>query len=339
MADNAVKTTACVSEELEQLCAAAPALLERTAAGLEERYYTRLAEEAQPNTGREPRPASQELEAEVGRELETLRRAARYLSAAHQRAVVLEDELGARLKDMRTSRDRKWYALNPPANAAIDLAESRQKHFAQGIGLYKVLLLFAAGCVGGVVVEMFWSLATRGHVEIRSGMVYGPFNAVYGIGAVVLTVCLYQFRNRGAIWSFLGGFLVGSVVEYGCSWIQEALFGSRSWDYSSMPLNLNGRICVTYSLFWGLLGVLWIKDLYPRMAKWILKIPNRIGKPVTWVLTAFLIVNGAVSCVAVSRWSERAAGLPADSAFWELIDERFPDERMESIFINMKLSS
>jgi len=106
-----------------------------------------------------------------------------------------------------------------------------------------------------------------------------------------------------------------------------------------MPLNLNGRICVTYSLFWGLLGVLWIKDLYPRMAKWILKIPNRIGKPVTWVLTAFLIVNGAVSCVAVSRWSERAAGLPADSAFWELIDERFPDERMESIFINMKLSS
>ena len=51
-----------------------------------------------------------------------------------------------------------------------------------------------------------------------------------------------QFRNRGAIWSFLGGFLVGSVVEYGCSWIQEALFGSRSWDYSSMPLNLNGRI-------------------------------------------------------------------------------------------------
>ena len=49
MADNAVKTTACVSEELEQLCAAAPALLERTAAGLEERYYTRLAEEAQPN--------------------------------------------------------------------------------------------------------------------------------------------------------------------------------------------------------------------------------------------------------------------------------------------------
>ena len=77
MADNAGITTACVSEELEQLCAAAPALLERTAAGLEERYYTRLAEEARPNTSKEPRPASEELEAEVGRELETLRRSVR----------------------------------------------------------------------------------------------------------------------------------------------------------------------------------------------------------------------------------------------------------------------
>ena len=105
-----------------------------------------------------------------------------------------------------------------------------------------------------------------------------------------------------------------------------------------MPLNLNGRICVTYSVFWGLLGVLWIKDLYPRMAKWILKIPNKIGKPVTWVLTAFLAVDAVVSCVAVSRWSERAAELPASNAFWEFVDERFPDERMESIFINMKFS-
>lgn len=333
MAEKTVNTSECVSQDLEQLCEAVPAAVERTAAKLEERYFTRLAEEADRNC-----QSSGSLEAEVRCELETLRRSARYLSAAHQRAAALEDELGARLKDMRTSRGRKWFGRHPPANAAIDLAESRQKHFAQGIGIYKVLLLFAAGCVGGVVVEMFWSLATRGHVEVRAGMVYGPFNAVYGVGAVLLSVCLYRFRNRGAIWSFLGGFVVGSVVEYGCSWVQEALFGSRSWDYSNMPLNLNGRICVTYSLFWGLLGVLWIKDLYPRLAKWILKIPNKVGKPVTWVLTAFLLFNGVVSCIAVSRWPARLAGEPPANPFWAFVDERFPNERMESIFINMKFT-
>ena len=339
MADNAVKTTACVSEELEQLCAAAPALLERTAAGLEERYYTRLAEEAQPNTGREPRPASQELEAEVGRELETLRRAARYLSAAHQRAVVLEDELGARLKDMRTSRDRKWYALNPPANAGIDLAEKRLNHFAQGLNIYKILLVCVAGSFAGVVVEMLWAFARYGIIESRRGLVYGPFNLLYGAGAVFLTLFLYKYRNRGRLWSFCGGFLVGSVLEYVCSWGQEVLLGSRSWDYSGLPLNLNGRICFTYSVFWGLLGILWIKDLYPRMAKWILKIPNRAGRPLTWALTAFMIVNIIVSCVTVARWAERREGEPPAGAFWEFVDQRFPDERMERIFANMSFGS
>ncbi len=80
-----------------------------------------------------------------------------------------------------------------------------------------------------------------------------------------------------------------------------------------MPLNINGRICFVYSLFWGALGILWIKDLYPRMAKYILKIPNRAGKILTWALTAFLIVNAIVSCVAVGRWSSRVETAPRRS--------------------------
>lgn len=101
---------------------------------------------------------------------------------------------------------------------------------------------------------------------------------LYGVGAASLSIILYRFRNRGKWLSFLGGFVVGSVVEYVCSWLQEVLFGSRSWDYSRVPFNINGRICLLYSLFWGALGIFWIKDIYPFMAKWILKLPNRAGK-------------------------------------------------------------
>ena len=45
---------------------------------------------------------------------------------------------------------------------------------------------------------------------------------------------------------FFGGIIVGSVVEYICSLGQEIIFGSRSWDYSHMPFNINGRICLLY---------------------------------------------------------------------------------------------
>ena len=330
------KREAALSAVLEENVQGLPQAVEAVGAALAERYYVRLAEQALP----EDRPAEDEaLEQAVEAELESLRRSSRTLAQAYQAADNAADELGARLRDMRTARDRKWYAPNPPANAAIDLEEAKQDHFAQGLGLYKILLICIVGSFAGVVVEMLWCLITNGYIESRAGLVYGPFNLLYGAGAVFLTLFLYKYRNRGRLWSFCGGFLVGSVLEYVCSWGQEVLLGSRSWDYSNLPLNLNGRICFTYSVFWGLLGILWIKDLYPRMAKWILKIPNRAGRPLTWALTAFMIVNIIVSCVTVARWAERREGEPPAGAFWEFVDQRFPDERMERIFANMSFGS
>ena len=317
-------------EALEALSSAVLASVGEAAPALE-RYYVRLAQEAEQSEA-----PSQSLDQEVQQEIEALKRTSGNLSEALQAANKLEDELSARFFDMRTSRDRKWYLPNPPANGSIDLEEQQRDHFARGINLYKLLLVCFVGSFAGVVVEMLWCLVRNGYLESRAGLVYGPFNLLYGAGAVVLTLALYRYRNRGYLLSFLGGMLVGSVVEYACSWGQEALLGSRSWDYSSLPFNINGRICLLYSVFWGVLGVLWIKDLYPRMAKWILKIPNRIGKLLTWCLTAFLVVNAAVTCVAVARWSMRVQGEPAANSFWSFVDERFPDERMERIFANME---
>lgn len=325
------------AEELEALCAAVHPAVERAGAELEKRYYERLAEEALgprwPN-GKPPEEARALLDGVQG-ELEHLHQASRALAQSYQSVVGLEDELSARVRDVRKSRDRRWYALNPPANAGIDLEERRTDHFAQGINIYKILLVCIVGSFAGVIIEMMWAYARYGIIESRRGLVYGPFNLLYGAGAVFLTLTLYKYRNKGRIWSFLGGFIVGSVLEYACSWAQEMLLGSRSWDYSNIPLNLNGRICFTYSVFWGILGIVWIKDLYPRMAKWILKIPNKVGKPLTWALTVFMIFNVIVSCVAVGRWASRREGALPSNPFWEFIDQRFPDERMERIFANM----
>ena len=325
------------AEELESLCGAVYPAVERTRGELERRYYERLAEEALgPKwTGGAPSAAARPLVEAVQGELDRLHQASKSLAQSYQAVVELEDETSARLRDLRKSRNRKWYAPNPPANAAIDLAEKRLGHFARGLNIYKILLVCIVGSFAGVVVEMMWAFARYGIIESRRGLVYGPFNLLYGAGAALLTITLYKYRNKGRVWSFLGGFVVGSALEYVCSWGQEMLLGSRSWDYSHMPLNLNGRICFTYSVFWGILGIVWIKDLYPRMAKWILKIPNRVGKPLTWALTAFLIFNAVVSCIAVGRWAARVAGDPAPGRFWEFIDQRFTDQRMRRIFANM----
>lgn len=284
-----------------------------------------------------PRMLQEDLESDAALRAESLKRASSNLSKASKTIYAVKDELAGRMKDIHQQR-KKNMLLSAPANATIDQQEQEGDHFAKGLNGYKLLLVCFIGSFFGVIIEMLWCLVSRGYIESRAGLVYGPFNLLYGFGAVVLTVTLYKFRNRGAWISFLGGIIVGSVVEYFCSWGQEFVFGTRSWDYSKMPFNINGRICLLYSIFWGILGVLWIKNLYPRMAKLILKIPNRVGKICTWVLLAFFVVNTVMSGIALTRWSQRNAGIPAANTFWQTIDERFPDERMEKVYANMVFS-
>ena len=298
----------------------------------EENFYIRLAEQNQLTAGER-----KDLETAVNGEIGDLKEAAAVLLETHMLVNAEADELATRLKEGESSGRKRRLFHAPPANSVIDLEEEKTGHFAMGLNFYKLILLVFIGSFAGVVVEMLWCLLTNGYLESRAGLVYGPFNLLYGVGAVTLSVCLFRYRNRSSGFSFAGGMIVGSVVEYVCSWGQELLFGSTSWDYSNLPFNLNGRICLLYSVFWGILGVLWMKNLYPRLARWILKLPNRLGKAFTVAMAVFLVVNGVVTLLAVDRWSERIAGEPAVTAADRLFDEHFPDARMERVFANMEV--
>lgn len=277
-------------------------------------------------------PESEEIEGNA----ESLKRTTLNITKSLTQIYGISDEFNARLKDIKKQKRKKKLKIPTYANAMIDINENKSNHFAKGLNLYKILLICFVGSFVGVIVELLWCLVKNGYIESRSGLVYGPFNLLYGAGAVLLTVCLYKFRNRGAWISFLGGILVGSVVEYICSWGQEMLFGSRSWDYSHMPFNINGRICLLYSIFWGFLGVLWIKRIYPVMAECILKIPNKAGKIITWILVAFFAFNSFMTLTSMARWTQRMNGIEPSTKFEKFIDNRFTDSRMEKIFANMK---
>lgn len=280
--------------------------------------------------------------AEIRDELVLLRKRRDLMAKKLQAFNELIDEVETRLKETEQydRRKKKKVRILPPAptNAQIDYREKQEAHFAQGMTFYKLFWVFFIGCFAGVVLETIYCLIQRGHYESRVGLIYGPFNLVYGIGALCLSGALYQFRNRGRVFSFVGGFVVGSVVEYACSWFQEVCFGSTSWDYSNMPYNLNGRICLLYSIFWGILGIFWIKNIYPRMAKWILKIPNKVGKPLTWVLLVFMVFNSVMTLFTSLRWTARREGIEPRNAFEAYLDEHYPDERMQKIFANAEFT-
>ena len=226
----------------------------------------------------------------------------------------------------------KKHHNRPSSRASYPAAK---KSFANGLNYYKLFWIFFIGCILGVVVELLNCLYTLHTLESRSGVIYGPFNPVYGFGAVALTLALCWIPKKNLLVIFLVGAISGGVVEYLCSFIQELCFGTVSWNYGSQALNFNGRTSIKVCIYWGLLSILWIRMIYPLLSTLIEKIPNGIGKPLTIALTVFLVLDMAISGLAVYRQMERKNGIPANNSIAQFLDQHYPDERLKKLYPNM----
>jgi len=208
--------------------------------------------------------------------------------------------------------------------------------FAEGLNFYKLFWIFVIGCFLGVVIETLWCMLRYHKIESRKGLVWGPFNLVYGFGAVVMTLGLWAVMDRRPALLFLMGSILGGVYEYVCSVIQEKVVGTVSWDYRDFPLNLHGRINLVYCFFWGILAVFWGKELYPGMSRMIECIPASIGIPITWFGVIFFIVDSIHSAFVVYRMNERQGDGCSYHRFWQFYDRFYPDEKVRKIYPNMK---
>ena len=232
---------------------------------------------------------------------------------------------------------RRVFRAYPTLEGRPRPRRERATVFAQGCGFYKLVWLFFLAALIGDLVETLFCRATAGVWMSRSSLVWGPFSIVWGFGAVLLTVLLYRYRDRRDGYLFLMGTLAGGAYEYMCSVASEIAFGSVFWDYSHLPFNLGGRINLLYCFFWGIATVVWIKYCYPLLSRWIERLPLRLGRVLTWLIVLFMVVNMALSALALGRFAQRQSDpAPARDALGQFLDERFPDERMDRVYPKIK---
>lgn len=117
----------------------------------------------------------------------------------------------------------------------------------------------------------------RGKHFVSRGIASGPFCFVYGFAAVFLTVSFSDLRSQPG-YLFFACMLGATVIEWLTSKLLERLHHRRWWDYSGKHLNLNGYICLQYSVLWGILGtvcLLWgnrgLIALYQLLPQWLTK--------------------------------------------------------------------
>lgn len=210
-----------------------------------------------------------------------------------------------------------------------------KKSFASGLNFYKLFWIFYIGCFVGVLVETIWCIVTNGYFESRTALILEPLNPVYGLGAVLISVCFVRMTGWKNIFIYIGSFIVGGVFEWFCSFFQELVFGTVSWYYGKDTLGILERTSLVYCIFWGFLGILWVRVAYPYMSNLIEKIPNKIGKPLTWILIIIVIFDIIFTSGAVLRQKARRENVPPKNQIERFYDEKFNDEVLKKFYPNM----
>lgn len=247
----------------------------------------------------------------------------------------LQESINVFRRKSKDAIDRR----NQAAIAAYEehLEPGREKPFAYMLCYEKLFWIFMAGNVVGWALETVYALIMPPHqFELRVSVVFGPFILVYGFGAVALTLFLHKMYNQRDVLIFIASMVLGASFEYLCSLFQQMAFGSVSWEYSDSLLNVGGRTNLMYSVFWGVLGLVWVKDLYPVVSRWLEQIPKKPGRWLTGIFTVFMVIDMAVSAGAVYRQYERVNGIPAGNRVQSFFDQTFPDERLAVIYPHMQ---
>ncbi|MGL5417766.1 MAG: putative ABC transporter permease [Clostridium sp.] len=203
------------------------------------------------------------------------------------------------------------------------------------INFYKIIWLFIVGSVLGFIVETLWCFIKNGYFQNRQGLIYGPFIPVYGIAFALCAVILYRFAHKRGSLIFLVSGILGGIFEYCCSWGQQFLTGTVSWDYTKAAFSIGGRTSIQYCVFWGVLGVFFIKEVYPLFNKFFNYFSPKKIKIITYICIILMVPNILISTLAVRREVARMNHIPATNAVDRFLDKHYPDSYLKKVFPNM----
>ena len=161
------------------------------------------------------------------------------------------------------------------------------------------LFLFYSFC--GFLLEITFARLFHHPKRDRKCHLLLPVCPVYGLGALGILLLPEVVKNSPPL-LFLAGAAAATAAEWGMSLFYEKATGSAFWDYSTLPLNIKGRVCLWFSLFWGLLSLPLVYTVQPLLELWLGAIPAAVTIPAA----LFYVGDRVVSLMLLRRGGTEA---------------------------------
>ena len=164
----------------------------------------------------------------------------------------------------------------------------------------KIVLFFFFFSIIGWLWEVFYFIVIKGQL-VNRGFLRGPWLPIYGFGCALLILFTKSKKLRkllnSPVWTFIFITIFCTALEYITSYVIEKQTGVRYWDYSKLFMNINGRVCLKNSIFFGIGGSLCIYIIGPAFSKHIEIIPKRFRYVLVTILVITISLDFAYSII------------------------------------------
>lgn len=162
-----------------------------------------------------------------------------------------------------------------------------------GIDLKVYFLLFIIYAVIGWCMEVICKLIQYKKFVDR-GFLIGPYCPIYGVGALLITFFLNKYVQDPVV-LFVMAIVVCGILEYLTSYFMEKIYHARWWDYSRKKFNINGRICLSNLIAFGILGMFIMYISNPFLIGQLKKLPSLWLNIIFWSVLAIFVIDNIVS--------------------------------------------
>ena len=140
------------------------------------------------------------------------------------------------------------------------------------------------------------------HRFIDRGFLIGPYCPIYGFGVVGVTILVGGLIGwKGTVLeTFMAGFVICGFLEYMTSFYMEKMFHARWWDYSTKPMNLNGRIWIGNLILFGIASVVIVRFIAPHYFEFIDRIDPVILSVLAWIILIFMSADYVLSHILMN---------------------------------------
>ena len=97
--------------------------------------------------------------------------------------------------------------------------------------------------------------------------------------------------NINFILILIGVFVIATLVEYVAHYMLDTFFSIKLWDYTTQPLNINGRVCFAASRNFAIGGTFLLYCINPLIDKFIKKTKNKRLNVIAGCLFGIVIID------------------------------------------------